>query len=44
MPAPEEFENLLGTMAATEPEPLSESDEAENGDVAWYVAYTTYRA
>jgi len=28
MPAPEELENLLGTMAATEPQPLpGESDE-----------------
>lgn len=45
MPAPEELENLLGTMAAVEPQPLpGESDEDENGAVAWYVAYTTYRA
>lgn len=45
MPAPEEFENLLSTMAAAEPQPGSEdlADEDDNSAIAWYTAYTTYR-
>ncbi|MFC6086703.1 hypothetical protein [Sphaerisporangium aureirubrum] len=44
MPSPEEFEDLVAAMAASEPELTpEETDEDDNGSVAWYIAYTTFR-